>query len=125
MRGPVHVTHIFVRSRSSVGIAYEQRDGGAKGDALEQPRKNFDSVGLVALRDQATLAGSATIEIVLYVVGGEGQARGTAVDDDTHATTMRFSEGRDAKDRAEGAGHVGPAANHTRNLAGDEPVRRA
>ena len=111
MRWPVDVTHVFVCARSSVGVAHEQRDGGAQRDALEQPREDLDPISLVALRHQSALPGAAPIEIMLDLVGGEGQARGTAVDDDTDATTVRFAECGNAKDRAEGAGHVGPAAN--------------
>jgi hypothetical protein len=90
-----------------------------------QWRQDLDAVGFVALGYEAALARSATIEIALDLFDGERQSGRAAVDDDTHAATMRLAECGDAKDRAEGAGHVVPAKTSTRKLAGDEPMRRA
>lgn len=71
-------------------VLHQHGDGRAQRHAELGPRLDLHPVFLVARRRDRALAGSSAGELRLDVVGGQGEAGGTAVDDAADAETVGF-----------------------------------
>ena len=100
--GAVFRGHFIVSAGALVGVADEDGDGTAEGDAVLQAGEDFCGVGLLAWSDDFRLAGAAAVELVLDLRLRNGNARRAAVDDHANAATVRLTESVDAKNVAEG-----------------------
>lgn len=76
-----------------VPVADEDRNAGAGGPAFEDAGKDLRRVRLVALRDDAALAGTAAGEVGRQVILAERETGRTAVDDDEVSGTVRLPAG--------------------------------
>ena len=79
-----------------VGVADQQRDRRAGGEAFVDAAEDLDLVGLVPLRGVARRAGGAALEVVAEVVRRDRDARRAAVDHAADRRAVAFAEGGDA-----------------------------
>ena len=87
-----------------VGVADQQRDRGAGGDAFVDAGQDLDRVRLVALRHVARGAGPAPVELDCWMSASHrAQAGRAAVDHAADRRAVRFAEIGHAKEFAEGA----------------------
>jgi len=75
-----------------VGVADQERDGGAGGLAFVHAREDFHRIGLVALGHVAAGAGAAAVQVGLDVRFGERHARRAAVDHAANGRAVGFTE---------------------------------
>jgi len=80
-------------------------DGRAERLPFENAGENLAAVGFIALRDNAALAGTSTIQFALNVGFVELQARRTSIDYNPNAATVRFAPGGNAEEVAEAVAH--------------------
>src|SRR5690606_35266734 len=94
-----------------VGIADQQADRAAGGAALEDPGKNLDFVGFLALSGMPAGAGLAPVEVTLQIFQRQLQPRRAAVDDGDQRRPMALASGSDGEQLAVCvAGHAGSSA---------------
>src|SRR5690606_1988276 len=74
-----------------VGVAHQQRDRGAGGDALVHAAEDLDLVGLAPRRGVAGLAGGAPRQVVGEIFGCDGDAGRAAVDHAADRRPVRFA----------------------------------
>src|SRR5258706_3683701 len=87
--------------RALVLVAHEKADRGAGGPAFVHAREDLHGVGLAPLRDVARGPGLPFVQLCLYVVRGQGQARRAAVDHAAVRGPVRLAEPGDAIQRPE------------------------
>ena len=92
--------HLRVGGGALVGVADEDADGGAGGEAVFDAAEDFGFVSFFAGSDDFALAGATAVEFFLEVLDREGDFRGAAVNDDTNTGTVGFSPSGNAKERA-------------------------
>src|SRR5690606_7747754 len=85
-----------------VGVAHQQRQRRAGGDALVHAAQDLALVRLAPRRGMAGLAGGASRQVVGEVVRRDGDAGRAAVDHAAYRRTVRLAEGGDAEQMAEG-----------------------
>jgi hypothetical protein len=73
--------------------------------SFEDARENFAAVGFVALRDNPALPWTPPVEIPLDIRFTDFDSGRTSIDDNTDATTVRFSPRGNTKDLSEAACH--------------------
>ena len=100
--GPEKLRDGIVVGAVLIGIAENDRDGCACGDAVEHAGKDFGGVGLRAGRGHAGLSGPAAREFTFEEFEVDREPRRDAVDDAPERGTVGFSECGDAEERAEG-----------------------
>ncbi len=106
MAGAEGVEDVAVVLAALVGVADQQRDRRAGGQALVHAGQDLHRIGLVALRHVAAGAGAAPVQVGLDVGLGQRHAGRAAVDDAADGRAMAFAEVGDAEQFAEGAaGH--------------------
>src|SRR5690606_28502208 len=74
-----------------VGVAHQQRDRGAGGDALVHAAEDLDLVSLAPCRRMAGLAGGAPRQIMREILRGDRDAGRAAVDHAADRRPMRFA----------------------------------
>jgi hypothetical protein len=92
--------------RPPPGVCHHHADGCAECFALKRAGKDLNSVGFLARRDDAGLAGTAAIQIRLDVGLGQFDARRTTIHDHTDASAVRFAPGGDAEQMTERVCHA-------------------
>ena len=108
MAGAEGVEDVAVVLAALVGVADQQADRRAGGQALVDAREDLHRVGLVALRHVAAGAGAAAVEFGLDVGFAQRHAGRAAVDHAADGRAVAFAEVGDAKEFAEGAArHAG------------------
>src|SRR5262249_8761022 len=106
----VEVLHRLVGGGAGVGVADDEAERGAGGEAIEEAGEDLDGVGFLALRDEGGLAGAAAVELHLDGVQIETEAGRTAGDHAAHGRAVRFAEGGHAEEGSERARHAGTVA---------------
>ena len=100
------VGDIAVVFAALVGIADQQRNRRAGGDAFEHAREDLDLVFFLTLRDVARRARLAAVEFELDIGFDQRHARRAAVDHAADRGAVRLAEGRDGEKRTKRiAGH--------------------
>src|SRR6266699_1148088 len=128
MTGPEGVGERAVVLASLVLVPDEETDGRASGPALEHAREDLDAVGLLALRDVTRGAWFPAVELLLNVVLGQLEPRGTTVHDAAVGGAVALAEGSHAIQQAEGvAGHGNSRKERSASLASPQagPLLRA
>jgi hypothetical protein len=95
--GEERIYNITVVFASRVGVADQQANGRAGGQALIHTRQDFYLVGFLSLRNMARRTGTASIKLQLNVVSGQGQSRRTTVYYRADCRPVRFAKISDAK----------------------------
>ena len=93
--------------RALILVMHQQHDRRAQGLTKFGTRVDGHLVGLLAGRGEIGLAGPAAGELFLDIGLDQGHPRRAAVDDGADAFAVRFTEGGDGVEGAEGAGHWG------------------
>ena len=94
-----------------VGVADQQRDRGASGQALVHPGQDFHLVGLTALGGVARAPGGAALQIKGELLRADRQPRGATIDHAANGRTVGFTKGGDGEQLAEGVGAHRAAAS--------------
>lgn len=106
MAGAVFGLHLVVVATPVVLVHDEEGDGGAEGLAIKNAGEDLNVVGFLALGDDFALAWASAIEFGLDLFGGDLKARRAAINYDSDTGAVGFSEGGDAKEGSELAGHA-------------------
>ena len=96
-----------------VGVADQQRDRGAGGAAFVHAREDLHFIGLASGRGVAALAGGAALQVVDELLRRDLQPRRAPVDDAADGRAVRFAEGGDRQQLAEGIAAQGAAPQGT------------
>ena len=106
--GPKRVEQVRVVLRARVGVADQERDRGAGGDAFVHAGEDLDAVFLLALGDVTRRAGAPPVELALHVGLSQRQSRRASVDNAADRRAMALAEVGDAEKIADAAArHAG------------------
>ena len=100
--GAVFLGHFVVGTGALVGVADEDGNRRAEGEAVLQAGENFRCVSFFAWSDNFRLAGPTAVEFVLDLCDTDRDARRATINNDANATTVRLAESMDAENVAEG-----------------------
>ncbi len=128
MRRPELCGDLGIVLGTLVGVVDDQADRGARGAALEGPGQDLHLVGLAALGGMARGAGLAPVQVALQVLGGQFQARRTAVHDAAQGRPVTLTEAGDRKEFSECVSRHGGYCSGSRRFrraprAGRRPSR--
>src|SRR5207244_7897558 len=87
-------------------VLNDEADRRAERLPLEHTRQNPYRIRFLPLGNQSALPRCAAVEIRLDVGFGQGQPRGTAIDDGTGGATVRLAPGRHAEEASPGVAHA-------------------
>lgn len=80
--------HFVIGTGALVGVADEDGDGAAEGEAVLQAGEDFSGIRFFARGDDFRLARAAAVEFVLDLAKGKRNSGWAAVDDDTDTATV-------------------------------------
>ena len=89
-----------------VAVADEEGDGHAGGTPFEKPGEDLEAVFLGAGGGDVGLPGAAAVELMLYLLDGQDNARGAAFDDAADSRPVGFPERGQAIYVPESVGHA-------------------